>query len=83
MRLTSLLDLRKEVKKNEHKGERSWDGRTFSIRSIYSQHMYLVGLSDIFADHTFVGVVDDALALIQHQTKLYLVNYSVIRYILL
>ncbi|KAI8580020.1 hypothetical protein K450DRAFT_238976 [Umbelopsis ramanniana AG] len=55
VRLNSLLDLRKEVKKNEHKG-----------------------LSDIFADHTFVGVVDDALALIQHQTKLYLVNYSVI-----
>ncbi|KAG2181878.1 hypothetical protein INT44_008694 [Umbelopsis vinacea] len=53
VRLNSLLDLRKEVKKNEHKG-----------------------LSDIFADHTFVGVVDDALALIQHQTKLYLVNYS-------
>jgi hypothetical protein len=38
-----------------------------------------LGLSDIFADHTFVGVVDDALALIQHQTKLYLVNYAVIR----
>ncbi|KAI9288731.1 histidine kinase-like ATPase [Umbelopsis sp. AD052] len=55
VRLNSLLGMRKEVKKNEHKG-----------------------LSDIFADHTFVGVVDDALALIQHQTKLYLVNYSVI-----
>ncbi|GAB5586850.1 DNA mismatch repair protein Mlh1 [Umbelopsis nana] len=55
VRLTSLLELRKEVKKNEHKG-----------------------LSEVFADHTFVGIVDDALALIQHQTKLYLVNYSVI-----
>ncbi|KAH8547540.1 DNA mismatch repair protein Mlh1 [Umbelopsis sp. PMI_123] len=55
VRLTSLLELRKEVKKNEHKG-----------------------LSDVFADHTFVGVVDDTLALIQRQTKLYLVNYSVI-----
>jgi DNA mismatch repair protein MLH1 len=56
VRLTSLLELRKEVKKNEHRG-----------------------LSDIFASHTFVGIVDDALALIQYQTKLYMVNYAVIR----
>ncbi|KAG2185059.1 hypothetical protein INT43_000972 [Umbelopsis isabellina] len=55
VRLTSLLELRKEVKKNEHKG-----------------------LSDIFANHTFVGIVDDALALIQYQTKLYMVNYAVL-----
>ncbi|CAO3677948.1 unnamed protein product [Umbelopsis vinacea] len=55
VRLTSLLELRKDVKKNEHKG-----------------------LSGIFADHAFVGIVDDSLALIQHQTKLYMVNYSII-----
>ncbi|KAJ2961592.1 hypothetical protein NQZ79_g3184 [Umbelopsis isabellina] len=55
VRLTSLLELRKEVKKNEHRG-----------------------LSEIFASHTFVGIVDDALALIQYQTKLYMVNYAVI-----
>ncbi|TPX58720.1 hypothetical protein PhCBS80983_g02957 [Powellomyces hirtus] len=34
------------------------------------------GLSDVFAGHTFVGFVDDTLALIQFQTKLYMVNYE-------
>ncbi|GAB5590145.1 DNA mismatch repair protein [Umbelopsis nana] len=57
--LTSLMELRKEVKKDEHRG-----------------------LSDVFADHTFVGIVDDALALIQHQANLYMVNYAVIRTVL-
>ncbi|KAK9687085.1 DNA mismatch repair protein Mlh1 [Basidiobolus ranarum] len=36
------------------------------------------GLTQLFGNHTFVGVVDDSLALIQHQTKLYLVNYQTI-----
>ncbi|CAG8519047.1 7645_t:CDS:10 [Paraglomus brasilianum] len=36
------------------------------------------GLTELFSDHTMVGCVDDSLtlALIQHQTKLYLVNYN-------
>ncbi|KAG0180277.1 DNA mismatch repair protein [Apophysomyces sp. BC1021] len=55
VRLTSILTLRKDVKRSEHKG-----------------------LTDIFANHSFVACVDDTLALIQHETNLYLVNYSVV-----
>ncbi|KAK7109836.1 hypothetical protein V1264_013814 [Littorina saxatilis] len=32
------------------------------------------GLRELFQDHTFVGCVSEELALVQHQTKLYLVN---------
>mmetsp|Transcript_22979 Transcript_22979/g.39449 ORF Transcript_22979/g.39449 Transcript_22979/m.39449 type:complete len:830 (+) Transcript_22979:3-2492(+) len=32
------------------------------------------GLADMFKNHTFVGAVDETFALIQHRTKLYLVN---------
>ncbi|KAI8097472.1 histidine kinase-like ATPase [Halteromyces radiatus] len=53
--LTSVLTLRKNVKKSEH-----------------------IGMTDLLSNHTFVGCVDDTLALIQHQTSLYLVNYAVI-----
>jgi hypothetical protein len=37
------------------------------------------GLSEIFRGHTFVGCVDDTFALIQHSTKLYIVNVANIR----
>ncbi|KND03473.1 DNA mismatch repair protein MutL [Spizellomyces punctatus DAOM BR117] len=53
VRLTSVLELRDEVRQSCHKG-----------------------LTDVFAEHTFVGLVDDVLAIIQHQTKLYLVDYQ-------
>ncbi|SAM04902.1 hypothetical protein [Absidia glauca] len=53
--LTSILNLRKNVKKNEH-----------------------IGMTELLSNHTFVGCVDDALAILQHQTLLYLVNYAVI-----
>ncbi|RHZ47622.1 hypothetical protein Glove_575g44 [Diversispora epigaea] len=38
------------------------------------------GLTDLLANHTWVGCVDDSLplALIQHQTKLYMVNYNIL-----
>ncbi|CAG8498812.1 19091_t:CDS:10 [Rhizophagus irregularis] len=38
------------------------------------------GLTELLANHTFVGCVDDSLtlALVQHQTKLYMVNYNVL-----
>ncbi|CAG8705201.1 7720_t:CDS:10 [Funneliformis mosseae] len=36
------------------------------------------GLTELLANHTFVGCVDDSLtlALVQHQTKLYMINYN-------
>ncbi|RIA81792.1 DNA mismatch repair protein Mlh1 [Glomus cerebriforme] len=38
------------------------------------------GLTELLANHTFVGCVDDSLtlALVQHQTKLYMINYNVL-----
>ncbi|KAJ1833134.1 DNA mismatch repair protein [Coemansia sp. RSA 2711] len=37
-------------------------------------------LTQILSEHTFVGFVDDRRALIQHQTRLYMVNYCRISY---
>ncbi|KAL6612689.1 DNA mismatch repair protein MutL [Neocallimastix sp. 'constans'] len=53
VKLTSVLNLREMVDKNDNKG-----------------------ISNFFHNHTFVGCVDETLALIQYQTKLYLVNYQ-------
>ncbi|CAG8656403.1 16383_t:CDS:10, partial [Acaulospora morrowiae] len=46
-------------------------------RCVENEHK---GLTELLANHTWVGCADDssALALIQHQTKLYMVNYNVI-----
>lgn len=38
------------------------------------------GLTDIFKNFSFVGCVDDNLCLIQHSTKLYIVNICLITY---
>ena len=37
-------------------------------------------LTNLFKDHTFVGCIDECRALIQHQTKLFMINYQLIRY---
>jgi DNA mismatch repair protein MLH1 len=34
------------------------------------------GLTDIFRDHTFIGCVNNSIALIQHKTQLLMVNYN-------
>lgn len=33
------------------------------------------GITEVFRDHTFVGIVDSRLALVQHQIRLYMINY--------
>ncbi|KAI8068681.1 histidine kinase-like ATPase [Gongronella butleri] len=53
--LTSILDLRKKIKKSTH-----------------------AAMTSLLANHTFVGCVDDTMALIQHDTSLYLVNFAAI-----
>ena len=71
--LTSVRGLRTEVRKGRHNG-------------IYT-HIFLVlvlthfggpGFTEILSNHTFVGIVDlnRSLSLIQHSTKLYLVNHA-------
>jgi hypothetical protein len=39
----------------------------------------LAALREMFRSHTFVGCVDAGLALMQHATKLYLVNITRVR----
>lgn len=43
----------------------------------------LLELSEILEKHTFVGIVDlnKCLSLIQHSTKLYLVNHGALAYV--
>ncbi|CAG8823619.1 24439_t:CDS:2, partial [Racocetra persica] len=38
------------------------------------------GLTELLSNHTMVGCVDDSLtlALVQHQTKLYMINYNIL-----
>lgn len=40
-----------------------------------------LALTTVLNNHTFVGCIDDTLALIQHMRDLYLVNYAVFRYV--
>ncbi|XP_041367878.1 DNA mismatch repair protein Mlh1-like [Gigantopelta aegis] len=51
IKLTSVLELQKEIEDNVH-----------------------AGLRELVQNHTFVGCVSEEYALVQHQTKLYLVN---------
>ncbi|KAJ2005929.1 DNA mismatch repair protein [Coemansia thaxteri] len=57
VRLTSILNLRKELQRHAH-----------------------AELTQIFSEHTFVGFVDNRRALIQHQTRLYMVDYCKVSY---
>ncbi|KAI8647179.1 hypothetical protein BD408DRAFT_378988 [Parasitella parasitica] len=53
VRLTSILQLRKEIKKQEN-----------------------TAVTNILSYHTFIGCVDEPLALIQYEQNIYLVNYN-------
>lgn len=80
VRLTSILTLRKRLKEIEHKG--TFKLCMCKIPIFLIKILFLKGLTELLANHTFVGCVDDSLtlALVQHQTKLYMVNYNVLRY---
>ncbi|CEP07599.1 hypothetical protein [Parasitella parasitica] len=53
VRLTSILQLRKDIKKQEN-----------------------TAVTNILSYHTFIGCVDEVLALIQYEQNIYLVNYN-------
>ncbi|XP_064613647.1 LOW QUALITY PROTEIN: DNA mismatch repair protein Mlh1-like [Liolophura sinensis] len=55
IKLTSVLELKKEIEQNTH-----------------------TGIRDLLQNHKFVGCVSEDLALVQHGTKLHLVNTSVL-----
>lgn len=49
--------------------------------SNYNRGMvFITGVRDMFQNNTFVGCVDEEFSLMQHQTKLYLVNTTKLRY---
>jgi DNA mismatch repair protein MLH1 len=73
--LTSVRELRREAVKSRH------NGASPDARSLGALLMHLVaGLSEVLRGHAFVGVVDldMGLSLVQHETKLYLVNHAAI-----
>ena len=53
--LTSVLNMRKDVKLEYHKG-----------------------LGSVLKKHVFVGIVDDDYSLIQYETKLFILNHSIL-----
>lgn len=60
-----LQVMRKELKARKAK---------FSFVVIIRVDVFIEELTSLLRDHTFVGSIDPELALLQHQTKLYLVN---------
>ena len=71
--LTSVNDLRRALVKKRHKGGQIL---RFSYRIKFS--LFYEALSEILEKHIFVGIVDlnRCLSLVQHSTKLYLVNHG-------
>jgi DNA mismatch repair protein MLH1 len=71
IKLASIRELREEVMEVAHNG------------SSPTQYINLIPeLTELFANHTFVGIVDSwrRLAAIQHGVKLYLVDYGAVSY---
>ncbi len=72
--LTSIENLWKSVESDTHQGN-PYSTSSSSILPIDSP----IGLEEIFRNCTFVGRVEEGLIVIQHQTKLYIVNLCVLR----
>jgi DNA mismatch repair protein MLH1 len=70
MKLGSVRELREEVMKVAHNG-------------IPFNNNLISELTELFANHTFVGIVDGwrRLAAVQHGVKLYLVDYGAVWYV--
>ena len=70
IRLGSIRELRDEVMETAHNG------------SPWEMPCLILELTELFANHTFVGILDGwrRLATIQHGVKLYLVDYGAVWY---
>lgn len=77
--LTSVVSLRARVAKGKHRRKPNCT-RKCSYRLV---HIVCAELSEILEKNTFVGIVDihRCLSLIQHSTKLYLVNHDALAYV--
>lgn len=80
--LKSVRDLRKEVVEGAHAGMfvafLKW-----SSELMLDYRLMMEGLEAIVKNHIFVGIADleGSLTMLQHQTKLYLVNHAAISYV--
>ena len=85
--LASVLELIEEIDDGAHTGDApSLLGSTFCIRrcpavqnttrnTLAGLLLFVrAGLCEILRNHTYVGMADDTLALVQHQTRLYLAD---------
>lgn len=79
VQLLSVLELRQEVYDARHVGMSlalsEW--RRTGVTTNLTTHQ--TGLEEIMKHHTFVGVIDAVRALIQHKTRLFMVNYHELR----
>lgn len=73
--LLSVRELRENVQKSKHKCAHI--SAHYSSKRPFTSYSVL---SEIIQNHIFVGIVDASrcLSLIQHSTKLYLVNHGVL-----
>ena len=79
VKLTSVKSLQQAVRTSMHKGESIHTVRPRSVQQcvIYYYRTYsYIDLTELFQNHIFVGCVDQTRALVQHQTKLYLVDVT-------
>jgi DNA mismatch repair protein MLH1 len=76
-KLTSVSQLRNEVKEATHAGQSVACG-CFLYKNLYESDTFGAEIEQIIKNHVFVACVDVAsnLSLIQHGTKLYLVNHA-------
>ncbi|GES86325.1 DNA mismatch repair protein Mlh1-like [Rhizophagus clarus] len=67
-----------QQKDNPKKGNNNFPNS--SKNTVNNNEVEHKGLTELLANHIFVGCVDDSLTLVlvQHQTKLYMVNYNVL-----
>lgn len=71
VKLTSVKTLQQSIRTRMHKG------RISCIHFLRLKFIFLdPDLMELFQNHTFVGCVDQTRALVQHQTKLYLIDVS-------
>lgn len=75
--LSSIQDLREDVTKRKH-------GGAFAViptlRSTLGPMLCALGLANILENHIFVSIVDmsSGVSLVQHSTKLYMLNHGVL-----
>jgi hypothetical protein len=83
MMLSSIQNMLSDIERNTHEGAFLIPFFfPFFIICLDSKRNIIedTGLHEVFKHHTFVGCINNRLALIQHRTKLYLCDISLLRF---